>query len=85
MAPVNSLLRRNYLGESGIENDKRENSNFFHVLEMSRPVAAIHLSTEQSEILTDLSHSRELPHSTVQRAQIVWIMPVEGEPHEDIP
>lgn len=38
---------------------------------MSRPVTAIHLSTEQSEILTDISHSRELPHSTVQRAQIV--------------
>ena len=25
------------------------------------------------------------PFIAVQRAQIVWIMPVEGEPHEDIP
>jgi putative transposase len=38
---------------------------------MARPVTLIDLSTEQSEILTDISHSRELPHSTVQRAQIV--------------
>ena len=25
------------------------------------------------------------PFMAVQRSQIVWIMPVEGEPHEDIP
>ena len=25
------------------------------------------------------------PFMAVQRTQIVWIMPVEGEPHEDIP
>lgn len=25
------------------------------------------------------------PFMAVQRAHIVWIMPVEGEPHEDIP
>jgi hypothetical protein len=25
------------------------------------------------------------PFMAVQRSQIIWIMPVEGEPHEDIP
>ena len=38
---------------------------------MARPVTPIQLSTEQSEILNNISRSRELPHSTVQRAQIV--------------
>ena len=38
---------------------------------MARPVTPIQLSTEQSEILNDISRRRELPHSTVQRAQIV--------------
>jgi DNA-binding NarL/FixJ family response regulator len=38
---------------------------------MARPVTPIDLSTEQSDILIDISHRRELPHSTVQRAQII--------------
>ena len=38
---------------------------------MARPVTPIQLTTEQSEILNDISRRRELPHSTVQRAQIV--------------
>ncbi len=25
------------------------------------------------------------PFMAVQRSQIIWIMPVEGEPHEDLP
>ena len=37
---------------------------------MAHP-SPIQLSTEQSEILNNISRSRELPHSTVQRAQIV--------------
>jgi hypothetical protein len=44
---------------------------FFNDIEMARPVTPIHLSTEHSEILNNISRSRELPHSTVQRAQIV--------------
>ena len=38
---------------------------------MARPVTPIQLTTEQSEILNDISRRRELPHSTVQRVQII--------------
>ncbi len=38
---------------------------------MARPTAPINLSPEQNELLQAIIRSREVPHSLVQRAQIV--------------
>ena len=50
---------------------------------MARPTAPIHLTPEQSDLLQRLAHSRETPHSLVQRTQMI-VQAAEGLPNKTI-
>ena len=44
---------------------------------MARPTTPINLTPEQSDLLQRLAHSRETPHSLVQRTQMI-VQAAEG-------
>jgi DNA-binding CsgD family transcriptional regulator len=50
---------------------------------MARPTKPITLSVKQHECLQTTAHSRQIPHSLVQRAQIV-LQAADGQPNKKI-
>ena len=50
---------------------------------MARPTTPINLTSEQSDLLQRIAHSRETPHSLVRRTQMI-VQAAEGFPNKTI-